>query len=372
MREKIKILYTIPNFNTAGSGIALMKLINGLDKDRFDVHIAVNHTKGRFFEDVVVKSGYPIHVIEVSKPQSQPVKGFLNMFRVARFFKKNKFDIVYSYSYTSDFWEGAAARLTGCKWIWVKKNQNWFGSSQKYWKLRTFFANRISSENTYFLNNYFKNAPKAFLNPISIDTDEFYPREKDLSLLKELGLSTNDKIILSLSNMVRRKSVETLIKAIMILKKRGPLDFKCIIKGGGDPEYVAELKAMTNEFGLQDTIMFAGPSFDTYRYYSIADLFVITSTSEAGPATVLESMASGVITLGTKVGGMLDRLAEFPEQLCEPENAEELSAKIDRFLHLSDEEKESISNHEVEVVRAKFSLNDEIKRHTQMYEELMK
>ncbi|MDE6121532.1 MAG: glycosyltransferase, partial [Muribaculaceae bacterium] len=267
---------------------------------------------------------------------------------------------------------GAAARLAGCKWVWVKKNMNWFGSSNKYWRLRTLFAHRVSVENNYFKEVFFKNVPKVLFNPISIDTDEFYPRQKDKNLLRELGLTENDKIILSLSNMNSRKSIETLIEAIRILRDKGICDFKCIIKGGGDPEYIQRMKDLANEYGLDSLVTFIGPSFDTFRYYSIADLFVITSVSEAGPATVLESMASGVVTLGTKVGGMLDRLAEFPEQLCEPGNPEELSEKINRFLHLTQDEKDMIVKREVDVVRKHFSLADEIKRHTHLYEELVK
>lgn len=43
--KKIRILYTIPNFDTAGSGIALMKLITGLDKELFDISIALSITR---------------------------------------------------------------------------------------------------------------------------------------------------------------------------------------------------------------------------------------------------------------------------------------------------------------------------------------
>ncbi|WP_348799484.1 hypothetical protein [Flavobacterium adhaerens] len=38
--KKLKILYTIPNFDTAGSGKVLYDLAQNLDKDKFEVHIA--------------------------------------------------------------------------------------------------------------------------------------------------------------------------------------------------------------------------------------------------------------------------------------------------------------------------------------------
>lgn len=370
--QKIKICYTIPNFDTAGSGIALMKLITRLDKDRFDVSIVVNHTRGEYFREVVARTGIPVYVLKVSEKHGDNVRGFINALRVAKFYRQHKFDIVYSYGYSSDFWEGVAARIAGAKWIWVKKNLNWFGSSKKYWRLRTLLANRVSVENKYMLEHFFNHASKVIFNPISIDTSEFYPREKDYALIGEIGFERNEKIILSLSNMVRRKSVETLINAVSILKEKGVTDFKCLIMGGGDSEYVNELKKLVDTLSLNDLIVFRGKSYETYRYYSIVDLFVINSLSEAGPATVLESMASGVITLGTKVGGMLDRLAEFPDQLCTPGDAWELSVKIDKYLHLPAEEKASVERHQVRVVQEQFSLEDEIKRHTRIYQDLMR
>ena len=52
MNNKIKILYTIPNFNTAGSGIPVFKIAQSLDSNIFEPHIACLHDKGDLFQDV--------------------------------------------------------------------------------------------------------------------------------------------------------------------------------------------------------------------------------------------------------------------------------------------------------------------------------
>lgn len=67
--KKTKILYTIPNFNTAGSGKVLYDLANGLDKSKFEVHIACSNKEGIFFTEIE-KLGLPIHIIETTcKPR---------------------------------------------------------------------------------------------------------------------------------------------------------------------------------------------------------------------------------------------------------------------------------------------------------------
>ena len=45
MLQKIKILYTIPNFDTAGSGIPLLKIANNLDKNYFEYAITTEQLK---------------------------------------------------------------------------------------------------------------------------------------------------------------------------------------------------------------------------------------------------------------------------------------------------------------------------------------
>ena len=65
--KRIRILFTIPNFNTAGSGKALLNLAKGLDKTQFDAHIACKSNEGEFFK-VVKESGIPVHVFDFEAP----------------------------------------------------------------------------------------------------------------------------------------------------------------------------------------------------------------------------------------------------------------------------------------------------------------
>ena len=52
MTKRIRILYTIPNFDTAGSGQHLLTLINNLDSDYFEAQIACLHDKGVLFQEI--------------------------------------------------------------------------------------------------------------------------------------------------------------------------------------------------------------------------------------------------------------------------------------------------------------------------------
>ena len=49
-----KILYTIPNFDTAGSGRALFNIASNLDRDKFEPHICCSHDRGDFFKIIKI------------------------------------------------------------------------------------------------------------------------------------------------------------------------------------------------------------------------------------------------------------------------------------------------------------------------------
>ena len=61
--RKRRILFTIPNFDTAGSGKALLNIASRLDNNLFEPHIACLHNKGDYFS-VVESSGIPIHIFK--------------------------------------------------------------------------------------------------------------------------------------------------------------------------------------------------------------------------------------------------------------------------------------------------------------------
>ena len=59
--NKIKILFTVPNFITAGSGREMFNIVERLDKNVFEPWVAVEKGGGKLFDEIIAK-GYPIMV----------------------------------------------------------------------------------------------------------------------------------------------------------------------------------------------------------------------------------------------------------------------------------------------------------------------
>src|SRR5690606_23198162 len=169
--KKLKILYTIPNFDTAGSGKGLYDLAKGLDKERFEVHIACSHNRGAFFTEVE-KLGLPVHIIETTFPL-RPYWGLFKRVKPCQnFIKQHGFDIVHSWHWSSDWTEVLAAKRGGAKFVYTKKAMTW---SSKHWKIKSYLADFIITINEE-MKNYFPYKKQQKLIPLGLDTDYYSPK----------------------------------------------------------------------------------------------------------------------------------------------------------------------------------------------------
>ena len=89
MISKYKILFTIPNFDTAGSGKALLNICRSLDKNYFKPHISCSHSKGFLFEEVI-ESGIPYIINENQNDMIPRLKVLLSVLTYPNFSKNWK------------------------------------------------------------------------------------------------------------------------------------------------------------------------------------------------------------------------------------------------------------------------------------------
>ncbi|MFD0933323.1 glycosyltransferase [Psychroflexus salinarum] len=333
--KKLKILYTIPNFDTAGSGKVVYDLVKGLDKEHFAPEILVKHTKGAFFKEVE-QLGVPIHVFNY-ETDYKPFWSFpFRLLKVIRFFKQHDWDIVHSWHWSSDVSEPLAVRLSGKKFVYTKKNMGW-GNKAWVWKSR--LSHKIIAINKDMMKNFFEpiQALNAIYLPLGVDLDYFQPREQNVSLMNELGLKKTDFIIATVANLVPLKGIETLIKAFF---EAEITNSKLLIVGNNNNAYGRKL---INEFA-DERIIFVGKQINVRPYLAISNLFCIPTEAigEGMPLAPVEAMSMGVPVIGSKVSGITDILEGFEEWLFKASDINELINKLHKMNSLSFEERKNI------------------------------
>jgi hypothetical protein len=125
--SKLKILYTIPNFNTAGSGKVVLDLIRGL-KNEFEVHVACMSDAGKMFE-TVKDEAHQVHILDCWVKGKPYTSLFQRISPIRRFFREHQFDLIHSWHYLDDWTEGLASRLNGIPYVFTKKSMSWGGKT---------------------------------------------------------------------------------------------------------------------------------------------------------------------------------------------------------------------------------------------------
>jgi glycosyltransferase involved in cell wall biosynthesis len=146
--------------------------------------------------------------------------------------------------------------------------------------------------------------------------------------------------ILFVGRLVERKGVAHLIEAIALLKDRTA---RLVIVGDG-PER-PRLESLSRQNGLANRVAFLGkiPDADLRRAYADASVFVLPSVVDARGDTeglgvvLLEAMNYGVPVIASRIGGIVDIVADGESGLLVPPgDAPALAAALDRILGSQD------------------------------------
>jgi len=168
-------------------------------------------------------------------------------------------------------------------------------------------------------------------------------------LVEEIS-GKNEKVILTVSRLVKKNGIDDLIKAGQYLD----FPFKILIIGVGPEE--DNLRKIAKDLNIEDKIIFQGKVDygELPKYYSMADVFVRPSLSEGFGNVFLEAMACSLPVIGTEVGGIPDFLKDRENGLfCQVNNPQDISKKIEEILK-DDDLRKTLKENGLDLVREKY------------------
>jgi glycosyltransferase involved in cell wall biosynthesis len=133
------------------------------------------------------------------------------------------------------------------------------------------------------------------------DVKRFSPEKRDSKLLERLGVA-HCPVIISTRKLEPIYDIPSLINAVPLVLKEFP-SAKFIITGDGSQKEV--LKNLAASLGVSSSVIFVGdiPNAELPGYLASADVYVSTSTSDAGlSAGTAEAMACGLPVIVTDFG----------------------------------------------------------------------
>jgi glycosyltransferase involved in cell wall biosynthesis len=178
-------------------------------------------------------------------------------------------------------------------------------------------------------------ADKIMVTPNAVDVEKYKP-DNDTNFIEDMKLDKNKPLILFVGNLVPQKGLKYLLEAKKILKT----DAQLVIVGDGP--LMMNLKEMVVNEDIKD-VFFTGARRDIDKIMPAGDVFVLPSTSEGFPITLLEAFAAGLPVVATNVGGIPGLVTSDIGLVVESCDPIALASALDKML-MNDKLKERMGN----------------------------
>ncbi len=346
----IRIVFITTGLSTGGAEAMLLKLLENIDRQRFEPHVVSLTTLGEIGPRIVQLD---IPVLAIGMAPS--VMGIFSVFRLAWLLRKIRPDIVQTWMYHADLIGGVAAWLAGCKRVvWALRNSN---LSKDTTKRSTLMVVRICA----FLSGWLPRqilscsaragavhaevgycSHKIRIIPNGFNLARFHPDDAARLVVRtEFGLPSDVRLVGLMARYDPQKNHTGFIEAAAMIHKAMP-DVHFVLAGNGVDKENASLTALIDAHGLDGCIHLLGRQDDMPRLMAALDVLASSSSyGEAFPNVLGEAMACGVPCVVTDVGDSAEIVSETG-RVVQPGDMSGLARYIVELLCLPKEEKTAL------------------------------
>jgi L-malate glycosyltransferase len=187
-------------------------------------------------------------------------------------------------------------------------------------------------------------------------------------LRSQLGMSAQSLYVVCIARFHPVKDHPTLILAFKQVVEKCP-NARLVLVGTGDER--SNLEKLVQECNLQTYVEFWGLRRDVHQILRAADLFCLTSVSEAASLTLLEAMAMECPVAITDVGGNPEHIDHGKQGLLSPRGDSDKLAENILFLLQNEVTAKRMARAAKQRVESDFRLVDAIDRYYEIYKSIV-
>lgn len=267
---------------------------------------------------------------------SRSVYNPLTTWKLARYFKKTKPEIVQSSQFNSNFHTRIAAKLAGVPVVVCEEHglYHWKG----WWhrladRLLSRWCDKIVavSKAVYEFNVEKIGIPEQKIEILSncLNTERLPLTKSREEIRSEFGFAPDSFVLGHVGSLREEKAHDVLLQAFALLRVEKP-EAKLLLVGDGPLK--TQLKQLVETLGLSEAVFFAGERPDVSNLLKAMDIFAFPSRNESLGIALLEAMFIGVPVVATRTGGIPEIVTEgVTGLLVEVEDVEGLYRVIQRL-----------------------------------------
>jgi len=298
--RKISLLFFIPSLGNGGAEKHVLRLINNIDQDHFDIHLALARSGGSYENEILDH----INIYRFNQSiKSSSISMILSISKLMNLIKRLNPDLLIPFLTHSIIISSIALGSRTNSYL-VACIQNNYSKEllNKPFYLRKLFH--------YFLLSSLKKAKAVIALSRGVAQDlilNFNIYEQKCHVIYNachdgnFNLDYKKKInrkfeILACGRLELQKDYPTMLKAFKEVLVGG-LDARLTILGRGS--LLNQLKKQVEELEIVNSVSFNGFHSDPEKFFRDADLFLLTSSFEGFGNVIVEAMAQGTAVIST-------------------------------------------------------------------------
>ncbi len=272
---------------------------------------------GFWFDELKDKFGFVMNEIDFQRSPFK-LKNISAYKKLVKLQKEKQFDLVYCQQPVGEFMGAMLGRRFHLPVILTAHGFHFFkGCSIKNRltiKPAETFMSRYATALITINDEDFEAAKKMHakhvykIHGIGFDENKYKKADETKSeIRKDLGINSDDFVIVTIAEFIKRKNYPTLLKAIAELKKQGE-KVKFVICGRGKLE--EKIKSLIKELNIEDYVTILGYRKDINRVLIASDVFAIASIHEGLTLSVIEAMSYSLPCVVSDVRGNKDLIED--------------------------------------------------------------
>ena len=332
--RRLKVLFAINCLNIGGAPSVVVNQLKGLDKNKFEPYLLTLYPSKAANFLAEVDAFLPSNQQRHFKLKDRSIFDLKTLWKIYRFLRQEKFDIVYTHLFLTNLIVRALAVLSGVKVIISFEHSTYFNKNRwqimvdrilKHFTQAVVVSTETVADFTREQQQLSSEQVVVIPNPLSIPASESVNVD---NLRQEFGINQNLITLVTIGRFSAEKGHNLLIEAVKQLTEDKA---QFLILGHGPLE--KSLRQKVADLKLEERVKIIVAPDRAKEFLYLADALVLPSLREGQGLVAYEALLSGVPVISADLPALKEIIIEGENGLLfETGQASALATVLDKFL----------------------------------------